>query len=100
MLDMVEFGVSNLRALESFKNVTKKREGAKPCLFFAGEGWELDTKWSRIKNLLIGEWRGARGQDDTVVGRMTVVGRGGGSLKPVMSWSLPLHHQTCSEART
>jgi hypothetical protein len=53
---MIEFGVAGVRTLESFKGVLKKKEGAKPMLFFAGDGWEQDTKWTRIKNLLIGAY--------------------------------------------
>jgi hypothetical protein len=51
---MAEFGVGNMRTLESFKGVMKKKEGSKPLLFFAGEVWDQDIKWARIKNLLIG----------------------------------------------
>lgn len=54
VLDMVEFGVSSVAPLDMFKGVEKKRLGAKPCIVFAGEGWEHDATLQRVRSLFIG----------------------------------------------
>ncbi len=54
---MVEFGVSSVAPLESFKGVEKKRLGSKPCVVFAGENWEHDATLQRVRNLFTGELR-------------------------------------------
>jgi hypothetical protein len=54
VLDMVEFGVSSVAPLEAFKGVEKKRLGAKPCIVFAGEGWEHDATLQRVRSLFTG----------------------------------------------
>lgn len=51
ILDMVEFGVTSVAPLSQFVQVEKKRLGSKPCLLFAGEGWEQDTTLERVRSL-------------------------------------------------
>lgn len=53
---MLEFGVSSVAPLDAFKGVEKKRLGAKPCIVFAGEGWEHDATLQRIRSLFIGAY--------------------------------------------
>ena len=54
---MVEFGVSSVAPLAMFKGVEKKRLGAKPCIVFAGEGWEHDATLQRVRSLFLGALR-------------------------------------------
>lgn len=52
LLDMVEFGVDNYKALKEFK-VEKIGLGIKPLLIFNGELFETNYEYGRIKNLLV-----------------------------------------------
>jgi len=58
VLDMVEFGVDNLKGLDDFKNA-KVGVGIKPCLLFAGEPFlSPSSDFFRIKNLLVDFFHG------------------------------------------
>jgi len=52
ILDMVEFGIEQYRGLKEFKT-QKVCLGIKPCLLFAGELFEHNHEYQRIKSLLI-----------------------------------------------
>ncbi|XP_014212478.1 ribosome production factor 2 homolog [Copidosoma floridanum] len=52
LMDMVEFGVENYTALETFKT-EKICEGIKPILVFQGELFENNHEYGRIRNLLV-----------------------------------------------
>lgn len=52
ILDMVEFGIEHYRGLKEFKT-QKVSLGIKPCLLFAGELFEHNHEYKRIKSLLI-----------------------------------------------
>lgn len=52
ILDMVEFGIERYRGLKEFKT-QKVSLGIKPCLLFAGELFEHNHEYRRIKNLLV-----------------------------------------------
>lgn len=52
LLDMVEFGIEHYRGLKEFKT-QKVSLGIKPCLLFAGELFEHNHEYKRIKSLLI-----------------------------------------------
>ncbi|KAF0311502.1 Ribosome production factor 2 [Amphibalanus amphitrite] len=57
LLDMIELGVQNARALHDFKNA-KVAAGTKPCLLFAGEPFKDNDTYVRLKSLLIDFFRG------------------------------------------
>ncbi|XP_064623284.1 ribosome production factor 2 homolog [Lineus longissimus] len=57
ILDMVELGVGSFKSLETFKG-SKIPVGTKPCLLFAGEPFETDYEYKRLKNLFIDFFRG------------------------------------------
>ncbi|XP_064617984.1 ribosome production factor 2 homolog [Liolophura sinensis] len=57
ILDMVELGIDKFTSMSDFK-VAKCAQGAKPCLVFAGEPFEQDHEYQRIKNLFIDFFRG------------------------------------------
>lgn len=52
LLDMVEFGIENYKALNQFKN-DKISSGLKPILIFNGELFENNRDYGRIRNLLV-----------------------------------------------
>ena len=52
VLDMIELGVDNYQGLSSFKN-DKIAFGIKPCLLFAGDLFESNLDYVRMKNLLV-----------------------------------------------
>lgn len=52
LLDMVEFGIEHYKGLKEFKT-QKVSLGIKPCLLFAGELFEHNHEYKRIKSLLI-----------------------------------------------
>ncbi|XP_068082871.1 ribosome production factor 2 homolog isoform X2 [Anabrus simplex] len=52
LLDMVELGVDSFNSLSDFKN-EKVSPGIKPCLLFAGELFEHNHEFQRLKSLLI-----------------------------------------------
>jgi ribosome production factor 2 len=60
LLDMYEFGVTNVKRVQEFSGAKKKAVGSKPLLVFLGETWEQDTKYERIQNLLTDVFRGPR----------------------------------------
>lgn len=49
VLDMFEFGVENIKLMQDFKN-TKISVGAKPLLMFAGEAFDTQPDYIRMKN--------------------------------------------------
>jgi hypothetical protein len=51
---MIEMGVSNYRSIDEFKGHAK-RTGSKPAMMFEGDVWENEEKFSKLRNLLIGE---------------------------------------------
>ena len=53
LLDMVELGITNYRAIESIANRTKA-VGSKPIMAFLGSEWESDSSLGRVQNLFIG----------------------------------------------
>ncbi|KJE93457.1 brix domain-containing protein 1 [Capsaspora owczarzaki ATCC 30864] len=57
LLDMIEFGVQDFKSLSDFKN-EKSVQGSKPCLFFAGDGFEQLPELKHVKNLLADFFRG------------------------------------------
>lgn len=59
MLDMIEFGVKNFKAIEEF-SCEKIPSGTKPCLTFSGSAFETDDSMKRVKNFLIDFFRGPR----------------------------------------
>lgn len=61
LLDMVELGLENYRALAEFKN-EKISAGTKPCMVFCGTQFEDVTEFRKLKNLLIDFFRGVEAQ--------------------------------------
>ena len=59
MLDMVEFGVQNFKAMSEFGG-EKIPVGTKPCLLFSGSLFDTHDDMKRIKNLLVDFFRGPR----------------------------------------
>jgi ribosome production factor 2 len=59
LLDMYEFGISDLHRVQEFSGM-KKKVGSKPLIVFAGETWENDSKFVKIQNLLLDFFRGPR----------------------------------------
>lgn len=57
LLDMIEFGVENLKSLQDFKN-SKVMTGVKPCLIFSGDLWHQNEEYTKCKSLLIDFFRG------------------------------------------
>uniref|UniRef100_A0A8D0GGR8 Ribosome production factor 2 homolog n=1 Tax=Sphenodon punctatus TaxID=8508 RepID=A0A8D0GGR8_SPHPU len=57
VLDMIELGIEKLVSLKDIKN-SKCPEGTKPMLVFAGEVFDLNEDYKRLKNLLIDFFRG------------------------------------------
>ncbi|KAK8373782.1 hypothetical protein O3P69_017388 [Scylla paramamosain] len=57
LLDLIEVDVSDFRSLAKFNN-PKGAEGTKPCLTFAGPGWEDDAALRTLKSLLLDLFRG------------------------------------------
>ncbi|XP_029451118.1 ribosome production factor 2 homolog isoform X2 [Rhinatrema bivittatum] len=57
VLDMIELGVENFISLNDIKN-SKCPEGTKPMLIFAGDAFELNEDYRRLKSLLIDFFRG------------------------------------------
>jgi hypothetical protein len=56
ILDMVELGIEHYKGLKEFKT-QKVALGIKPCLLFAGELFEVNNEYKRIKSLLIDMFR-------------------------------------------
>lgn len=57
ILDMIELGIDKFVSQAEFPG-GKCPEGTKPCLMFAGETFEQDFEYQRLKNLLIDYFRG------------------------------------------
>jgi ribosome production factor 2 len=57
VLDMIEVGIEKFKSLKDFK-VPKIPTETKPCLQFAGEMFDTDPDYQRLKNLLIDFFRG------------------------------------------
>ncbi|XP_013385183.1 ribosome production factor 2 homolog isoform X1 [Lingula anatina] len=57
VLDMVELGIEKYKSMQEF-HVGKFSLGSKPCLLFAGEAFENEPEYQRLKNLLIDFFRG------------------------------------------
>ncbi|XP_063622031.1 ribosome production factor 2 homolog [Cydia splendana] len=51
ILDMIELGAENFKAMSEFQNM-KVLAGIKPCLLFNGPAWELNNELKRLKSLL------------------------------------------------
>ncbi|XP_049872564.1 ribosome production factor 2 homolog [Pectinophora gossypiella] len=50
ILDMIELGADNYKAMSEFENI-KVLAGLKPCLIFNGPAWELNEELKRLKSL-------------------------------------------------
>uniref|UniRef100_A0A8C5Q5D2 Ribosome production factor 2 homolog n=1 Tax=Leptobrachium leishanense TaxID=445787 RepID=A0A8C5Q5D2_9ANUR len=57
VLDMIELGVEKFVPLKDFK-CSKCPEATKPLLIFAGDSFEVNEEYRRLKNLLIDFFRG------------------------------------------
>ncbi|XP_077343236.1 ribosome production factor 2 homolog [Lithobates pipiens] len=57
VLDMIELGMEKYVSLKEFKNC-KCPEATKPLLIFAGDAFEMNEDYKRLKNLLIDFFRG------------------------------------------
>ncbi|XP_072264868.1 ribosome production factor 2 homolog [Pyxicephalus adspersus] len=57
VLDMVELGMEKYVSLKDFKNC-KCPEGTKPLLIFAGDAFEMNEDYRRLKSLFIDFFRG------------------------------------------
>ena len=54
LLDMIEMGVADYKSLAEFPG-NAKRVGSKPAMVFEGDAWENEEKYSKLRNMLIGE---------------------------------------------
>ncbi|XP_045449712.1 ribosome production factor 2 homolog [Melitaea cinxia] len=52
ILDMIELGADNFKAMSEFHNM-KVLAGIKPCLLFNGPAWDLNEELKRLKSLFI-----------------------------------------------
>uniref|UniRef100_A0A8C4WMF7 Ribosome production factor 2 homolog n=1 Tax=Gopherus evgoodei TaxID=1825980 RepID=A0A8C4WMF7_9SAUR len=57
VLDMIELGIEKFVSLKDIKN-SKCPEGTKPMLIFAGDTFDLNEEYRRLKSLLIDFFRG------------------------------------------
>lgn len=57
VLDMLEFGIDRFRSMKDFQT-SKVSLGVKPCLLFAGQAFDSDPLYQRLKNLFIDFFRG------------------------------------------
>uniref|UniRef100_A0A8B9PI48 Ribosome production factor 2 homolog n=1 Tax=Apteryx owenii TaxID=8824 RepID=A0A8B9PI48_APTOW len=57
VLDMIELGIEKFVSLKDVKN-SKCPEGTKPMLIFAGDTFDLNEEYRRLKSLLIDFFRG------------------------------------------
>ncbi|XP_071818470.1 ribosome production factor 2 homolog isoform X1 [Apostichopus japonicus] len=67
LLDMFELGIESFQSMNSFKN-TKLTVGSKPCLVFAGELFNSDHSYKRLKYFLINFFRGPMVQNVRLAG--------------------------------
>eukprot|EP00164_Ancoracysta_twista_P002372 GFYU01003142.1.p1 GENE.GFYU01003142.1~~GFYU01003142.1.p1 ORF type:complete len:304 (-),score=88.45 GFYU01003142.1:55-966(-) len=58
LLNMVEFGVTNFKPMESFKKTPRFAEGFKPCIMFIGQDFEQEDEYKHIKSLFLDFFRG------------------------------------------
>eukprot|EP01121_Diplochlamys_sp_Union-15-3_P006662 TRINITY_DN1716_c0_g1_i2.p1 TRINITY_DN1716_c0_g1~~TRINITY_DN1716_c0_g1_i2.p1 ORF type:complete len:217 (-),score=28.79 TRINITY_DN1716_c0_g1_i2:353-970(-) len=66
LLDMVEFGVSNLKTISELKSTWAT--ASKPCIIIAGEQFRTDSKLAIIANLFIDFFRGFKAKSVNLVG--------------------------------
>lgn len=52
ILDMIELGADNYKAMSEFQNI-KVLAGLKPCLIFNGPSWDLNKELKQLKSLFI-----------------------------------------------
>ncbi|KAL1449626.1 hypothetical protein WDU94_002113 [Cyamophila willieti] len=52
LLDMFELGIENYKSLSAFP-ASKFTYGAKPCLIFAGEPFEMNHEYKRLQNIFV-----------------------------------------------
>ncbi|GAB1607877.1 ribosome production factor 2 homolog [Argonauta hians] len=57
VMDMIELGVTQFKSMMEEKSA-KVSLGSKPCLLFAGDPFEQDAEYIRLKNLFIDFFRG------------------------------------------
>ncbi|KAK3096760.1 hypothetical protein FSP39_003001 [Pinctada imbricata] len=57
VLDMIELGIDKFTSMSEIEG-NKCPVGTKPCLMFAGEAFDTDIEYQRLKNLLIDFFRG------------------------------------------
>jgi ribosome production factor 2 len=57
IFDMFELCIENFKSINEFKKITAP-VGIKPCLCFAGDGFQQDQTLKRLKNLFIDFFRG------------------------------------------
>ncbi|XP_014782033.1 ribosome production factor 2 homolog [Octopus bimaculoides] len=58
VMDMIELGIEEFKSMMDEKS-SKVSLGTKPCLLFAGDPFEQDADYVRLKNLFIDFFRGA-----------------------------------------
>jgi len=58
LLDMAELGISYYKSIADYKLALKKRIGSKPMLYFAGDLWEHQSDFMKLRNLLMDVYRG------------------------------------------
>lgn len=72
ILDMFEFGVENVKLLDDFKN-SKVAFGTKPLLQFAGEAFETQHDYIRMKNFFIDFFSGPKSDGIRLAGVESVL---------------------------
>lgn len=72
VLDMFEFGVENLKTLNEFK-IIKTSVGSKPILTFAGDAFDTQFEYMRLKNFLIDFFTGPKTDGVRLAGLESVV---------------------------
>ena len=72
VLDMFEFGVENAKLLDDFKN-SKISIATKPLLVFAGEAFETQHDYMRMKNFFIDFFSGPKSDGIRLVGVESVL---------------------------
>eukprot|EP00658_Telonema_sp_P-2_P077571 TRINITY_DN7042_c0_g1_i2.p1 TRINITY_DN7042_c0_g1~~TRINITY_DN7042_c0_g1_i2.p1 ORF type:complete len:301 (+),score=94.39 TRINITY_DN7042_c0_g1_i2:146-1048(+) len=76
VLDMMEFGVTQFKSIESFKGVEQPMLGSKPCMYFGGNEWEGSSVLESAKSLLLDFFKGVEAKQVNLAGLdrvMTVV---------------------------
>ena len=72
ILDMFEFGVENIKLLSDFKN-SKISLGVKPVLMFAGEAFETQHEYIRMKNFFMDFFSGVKTEGIRLSGLENVI---------------------------